>query len=348
MGEGEWEILTGSYFADENEIGGVAMVGHWKMFAGPSGYLTFPSWMSNLGCLTVGGNECRYDTSKWSSCDIERNHVTSRTLHTLVRSNLERVSESLSDERICEFEDDPCTNDEFRSARAANSDAPALGDGVVDPPCGDPGTGGGGGGGTGNVVCWDELWFIEISYDGGLTWEIWWSEVVEVCAPAGSMSLTRPEGVQAPENTYSSVASSDARAGRVASNSAISLQFDDVRVAPGTVIFGRGPASHAFDRVRFHSSATTTDVARAMQFLREIDSANRASKSDLTGVRLTATVVGADPTARFADTDLEFARNVIAQLRRPLSDAILPASPDRVVNTRMPTRGRAGLVRRRP
>jgi uncharacterized membrane protein YgcG len=82
---------------------------------------------------------------------------------------------------------DECHLDELRTNRSFSV---ALDDVLsMDPgyPCdpggdggggGDPGDGGGGSGGSG---CTREYGVIEISYDGGLTWEVWWQGWYTLC-----------------------------------------------------------------------------------------------------------------------------------------------------------------------
>jgi hypothetical protein len=43
------------------------------------------------------------------------------------------------------------------------------------------GTGGGGGSGPGGSTCTSEYIYIEISYDGGATWSVWWEGYASVC-----------------------------------------------------------------------------------------------------------------------------------------------------------------------
>lgn len=58
----------------------------------------------------------------------------------------------------------------------------------VNGPCDDGGGPGGGGGGSGGggaggqLVCHFETVQLEISYDGGVTWDIYWTGLVNVCA----------------------------------------------------------------------------------------------------------------------------------------------------------------------
>ena len=49
------------------------------------------------------------------------------------------------------------------------------------PPTGGPGAGGGGGGGGGGHTCQQEYVIIEISYDGGNTWSVWWEGWAQMC-----------------------------------------------------------------------------------------------------------------------------------------------------------------------
>lgn len=56
--------------------------------------------------------------------------------------------------------------------------------GSSDPgggPCGEPGTAGSTGGDAGGFNCHTEYIYIEISYDGGITWEGWWEGYATIC-----------------------------------------------------------------------------------------------------------------------------------------------------------------------
>jgi hypothetical protein len=165
----DWEAWFGTY-VQGGRSGRVKASSTLKVYRGGSFFASSNS--SSCGWLILGSPDtCGGWVSVLSTCESQRNRVEGETEHIATTYYGLNYRGESSDSDGCPTP--PCAEDEEADYILADVDIGASPDAVCSE--------GGGGGGGPTLSCRSEWDSIEISYDGGASWELFWEGWVEVC-----------------------------------------------------------------------------------------------------------------------------------------------------------------------
>ena len=166
-----WDLVAGTYTIDPSAIAVVAMQGSGAIARGNSWYeQLIPDEVFLVSCGPRGFPIYEPTCSDWkdgeNTCNVEGNRFWAATKHQIVGEAGVVLPASNSGSLKCN----------------PPPPEPSCGEGDDDGreyAC--EGGGGGGGGSNYELVCSTEFISLEISYNGGETWEFLWEGYAEVC-----------------------------------------------------------------------------------------------------------------------------------------------------------------------